>query len=406
VSDVRLITVVSIAHFASHLLQIALPPLFPLLREEFDVSYVALGLLMTIFYGVSGVGQAVAGFLVDRFGARRMLLIGTTLFAGATAAAGLVGSFPALVVTAVVGALGNSVFHPADYAIFNAAIDRGRLGRAFSGHGMGGSLGYAVGPALSVALASFVGWRGAVLALGLTGLAWVAVLTYQTRGLVDHRQPIGEPERPRQTALSADFGVLFSAPILAAFAYFAFLATATTGLQTFSVAALMAIYATPLGAATSALTGYLVGKTAGVLAGGFVVDRTARHDVIAGGGMLIAAMFMLVVATGVTSIPVVFAVMTLAGLSIGVAQPARDMLVRAATPVGATGKVFGFAYSGLDVGSAATPIVFGWLMDHGQPRTLFVLIAILMVLTIGTVVEVRRRAAPAAGALNPVGRTT
>jgi MFS family permease len=154
------------------------------------------------------------------------------------------------------------------------------------------------------------------------------------------------------------------------------------------------------------LTGYLVGKTAGVLAGGFVVDRTARHDVIAGGGMLIAAMFMLVVATGGTSIPVVFAVMTLAGLSIGVAQPARDMLVRAATPVGATGKVFGFAYSGLDVGSAATPIVFGWLMDHGQPRTLFVLIAVLMVLTIGTVVEVRRRAAPAAGALNPVGRTT
>src|SRR5918994_6067432 len=176
VSDVRLITVVSIAHFVSHLLQIALPPLFPLLREEFDVSYVALGLLMMIFYGVSGVGQAIAGFLVDRFGARRMLLIGTTLFAGATAAAGLVGSFPALVVTAVVGALGNSVFHPADYAIFNAAIDRGRLGRAFSGHGMGGSLGYAVGPALSVALASFVGWRGAVLALGLAGLAWVVVL--------------------------------------------------------------------------------------------------------------------------------------------------------------------------------------------------------------------------------------
>jgi MFS family permease len=406
VSDVRLITVVSIAHFVSHLLQIALPPLFPLLREEFDVSYVALGLLMTIFYGVSGVGQAIAGFLVDRFGARRMLLIGTTLFAGATAAAGLVGSFPALIVTAVVGALGNSVFHPADYAIFNAAIDRGRLGRAFSGHGMGGSLGYAVGPALSVALASLVGWRGAVVALGLAGLAWTIVLAYQTRDLVDHRQPIGEPERPRQTALSADFGVLFSAPILAAFAYFAFLATATTGLSTFSVAALMAIYATPLGIATSALTGYLVGKTAGVLAGGFVVDRTGRHDVLAGGGMLIAAMFMLVVATGAAGIAVVAVVMTLAGISIGIAQPARDMLVRAATPAGATGKVFGFAYSGLDVGSAATPIVFGWLMDHDQPRTLFVLIAVLMVLTIGTVVEVRRRAAPAASELNPLGRTT
>jgi predicted MFS family arabinose efflux permease len=406
VTDVRLITVVSIAHFASHVFQMALPPLFPVLRAEFDVNYVALGLLMTVYYSVSAVGQAVAGFLVDRFGARRMLLIGTTLFAGSIVSAGLAGSFPVLFAVALVGALGNSVFHPADYAIFSAAIDGRRLGRAFSAPGIGGSLGFAIGPALIVGLAAVVGWRGALLTLGSAGLVWVFVLAYQTRDLLDHRRPIAEPERPRQTALSADFRVLLSAPILAAFAYFAFLATATTGLSTFSVPALMAIYATPLGAATSALTGYLVGKSAGVLGGGFIVDRTARHDVLAGGGMLIAAVFMLFVSTGATGMTAVAIAMTLAGFSIGVVQPARDMLVRAATPAGSSGKVFGFAYSGLDLGAALTPVAFGWLMDHGQPRTLFVVIAVLMVLTIGTVVEVRRRAATGAGALNPLERTT
>jgi predicted MFS family arabinose efflux permease len=406
VTDVRLITVISLAHFASHMFQIALPPLFPVLREEFGVSYVALGVMMTIVYIVSGLGQAVAGFLVDRFGARRLLLGGTTLFAGSLIAAGVAGSFNALVAAGILGALGNSVFHPADYAIFNAAIARNRLGRAFSAHGMGGSLGYAIGPIVSVALASALGWRHALIGLGVVGLAWAVVLAHQTRGLVDHRQPIREPEHPRPTALSADFRVLFSAPILAAFAYFAFLACATTGLSTFAVAALMAIHTTPLAAATSALSGYLIGKSAGVLAGGFVVDRTARHDVLAGGGMLIAAMFMLLVSTGAGGVTLAAVAMCLAGMSIGIAQPARDMLVRAATPPGASGKVFGFAYSGLDIGAAATPALFGWLMDHGQPRTMFVVIAVLMVLTIGTVVEVRRRAATGPGALNPVERTT
>ena len=407
-TDVRLIAVVSIAHFASHVLQIALPPLFPMLREEFAVSWVALGLLMTVIYTVSGVGQAIAGFLVDRFGARRMLLIGTALFAGSMLAAGLTRSFPALVVVTVIGALGNGVFHPADYAIFNTAIDRTRLGRAFSAHGIGGSLGFAIGPALSVGLASVLGWRGALVALGSAGLVWALILAVQTRDLIDHRhpKPIGEPERPRQTALSADFRVLFSGPVLASFAYFAFLATATTGLSTFSVPALMALYASPLAAATSALTGYLVGKSVGVLLGGFVVDRTSRHDVLAGGGMLLAAMVMLFVSSGASTVAVVGVAMTFAGLSIGIAQPARDMLVRAATPPGASGKVFGFAYSGLDLGSAATPVLFGWLMDHGQPRTLFVVIAILMVLTIGTVLEVRRRSGTGAGALDPIRRTT
>jgi MFS family permease len=82
--------------------------------------------------------------------------------------------------------------------------------------------------------------------------------------------------------------------------------------------------------------------------------------------------------------------------AVGTTGPSRDMLVRAAAPPGAAGKVFGFVYSGLDFGGSLAPAAFGWLVDHGQPRAVFGLIALLLVLTIGTVLQVRRRSVPAA----------
>ena len=391
-NDLRLIGVIGVAHFVSHFFQLALPPLFPLLREEFGVGYVALGLVVSVFYGASGIGQAVSGFLVDRFGARPVLLAGTAALAGAIGAAGLVGSLPALIAVALVAGLGNSVFHPADYAIFNSAIDPRYLGRAYSVHGVAGALGYAAAPAGIAMLAVAVGWRGALIAAGAAGLVWVAILASETRGLAQARRTTGEPERPRRAALGA--GVLVSAPVIAAFAYFAVLTTATSGTQTFSVAAIVALYAAPLALATSALSGYLIGKALGVLAGGFVADRTARHDLIAAGGIVVAAAMMLVIASAAAPVAVVAIAMTLAGAALGVAQPARDLLVRGVTPPGASGRVFGVAYAGMDLGSALTPVVFGWLMDTGHPRVIFVAIAALMLLTIGTLVEVRRHVAP------------
>ncbi|MBI1733663.1 MAG: MFS transporter [Candidatus Rokubacteria bacterium] len=395
-NDLRLVGAIGVAHFVSHFFQLALPPLFPLLREEFGVGYVSLGLVISVFYGASGIGQAMSGFLVDRFGARPVLLAGTALLAGAIGTAGVAGSLPALVAVALVAGLGNSVFHPADYAIFNSAIDQRYLGRAYSVHGVAGSLGYAAAPAGIAMLAAALGWRGALVAAGAAGLAWVAVLASETRGLIEPRRTVGEPERPRRAMPGVGAGVLLSAPILAAFAYFVLLTTATAGTQTFGVAAIVALYAAPLGFATSALSGYLVAKAAGVFAGGFVADRTGRHDIVAAGGILAAAMMMLVVASATAPVAIVAAAMAVAGAALGVAQPARDLLVRGATPPGASGRVFGFAYAGMDVGSALTPLAFGWLMDAGHPRIVFVAIAGLMVLTIGTVIEVRRHATPPA----------
>ena len=400
--DARLIGVIGAAHFVSHFFQLALPPLFPLLRDEFGVGYVSLGLVVSVFYGASSVGQALSGFLVDRFGARPVLVAGTVALTAGTAAAGFVGTLPALIAVALVMGLGNSVFHPADYAIFNSSTDPRYLGRAYSVHGVAGALGYAAAPAGVGVLAAALGWRGALVVVGTAGLVWAVVLASETRWLAEPRRTVGEPERPRRMPASA--AVLLSAPILAAFAYFVVLTTATSGLQTFSVAAVVAVYAAPLGVATSALSGYLVGKAIGVLAGGFVADRTARHDLVAAGGILVAAAMMFAIATGTAPLPAVALALVVAGLALGVAQPARDLLVRAATPSGASGRVFGFAYSGMDVGSALTPVMFGWLMDTGHPRVVFVTIGALMVLTIGTVMQVRRAALPPAVAMQEATR--
>lgn len=392
-SDLRLIGVVGAAHFLSHFFQLSLPPLFPLMKNELGVSYVGLGLTMAVFYGASGIGQTIAGFLVDRFGARTVLLSGMTVLAGAVGLVGFVPSYWLLLPLLAVAGLGNAAFHPADLSILTTSVNERRLGRAYSVHGVCGSLGYAAGPPVIVAASAVLGWRGALVASGLAGLLAAVYIAAATRALAAGRAPV---EVPASTGAARNARVLLTAPIVAAFAYFALLASAGTGTQTFSVASLVALYDSPLVVATTALTAFLVGKAGGILAGGVLADWTSRHDLVAMAGMLVAAAMMLVVGSGVSPLALVVVAMTLSGFSAGTAQPSRDLLVRAATPPGSSGKVFGFVYSGLDLGSSLTPLVFGWLLDRGAPRAVFVVIAAFMALSIVTVVEVRRRAVPAA----------
>ena len=385
-SDVRVIGLIGAAHFFSHFFQLTLPPLFPLLEDVLGVPYVALGLAMSVFYGASGIGQTLSGFLVDRVGAHRVLLGGMALFASAIALAGCVPEYWMLLPVALLAGLGNSVFHPADYSILNASVDPSRIGRGYSAHAISGNLGWAVAPPVVFGLTAHFGWRAALVTVGALGLAMVVLLATQRTAFVQSRYDT------RGTGAVAEVRLLLSAPILSAFAYFAFIATALIGVQTFGVTGLMRIYDTPLALATGALTAFLLGNAAGILAGGFLADRTRRHDAVAVAGLVIAAGFMMLLATGALApslLPVIFA---LTGLCHGATGPSRDMLVRAATPPGASGKVFGFVYSGLDLGSCLTPLAFGWLLDHGDPRMLFVAVAILMLLTIATVVQVRRTA--------------
>jgi MFS family permease len=387
--DIRVIGLIGAAHFFSHFFQLTLPPLFPLLKSVFGVPYVALGLAMSVFYGASGIGQTLSGFLVDRVGAHRVLLSGMALFASAVVLAGFVPSYWMLLPVALLAGLGNSVFHPADYSILNASVDPRRIGRGYSAHSISGNLGWAVAPPVVFGLTAHFGWRAALVTVGSLGLAMVVLLATQRAAFVQSRYDTRGP------GAVAEARLLLSAPILSAFAYFAFIATALIGVQTFAVTGLMRIYDAPLALATGALTAFLLGSAAGILAGGFLADQTRRHDVVAVGGLIVAAGIMMLLATGALAPSLLPVILTLTGFCHGATGPSRDMLVRAATPPGASGKVFGFVYSGLDLGSCLTPLAFGWLLDHGDPRMLFVAVAILMLMTIGTVVQVRRNAQPA-----------
>ncbi len=391
--DVRIIGLIGTAHFFSHFFQLTLPPLFPLLKDVFGVPYVALGLAVSVFYGGSGIGQTLSGFLVDRVGALRVLMAGMGLLAGAIALAGLVPSYWFLLPVALLAGLGNSVFHPADYSILNASVDPRRIGRGYRRHAISGNLGWRVAPTVVFALTAHFGWRAALVTVGGLGLAMVVVLA--TQGGVF----TGAHGGARRARGGTDVRVLLTAPVLAAFAYFALIATALVGMQTFGVTGLMRVYETPMALATAALTAFLLGGAAGILGGGFLADRTSRHDVVAVSGLIGAAALILLVATGgvgPSRLPLLLAV---AGFCQGVTAPSRDMLVRAATPPGASGKVFGFVYSGLDLGSCLVPVAFGWMLDHRDPRMLFVAVGVLLLCTIGTVVQVRRRAQPVPAAV-------
>jgi MFS family permease len=387
--DARVIGVVGLAHGLSHFLQLALPPLFPLLRAEFGVSWTLLGLVAGLFYVASGIVQFVSGFVVDRFGARPVLLAGMTLLVCGTLAAALAPNPLWLYPCAMLMGAGNGVFHPADFAILNANVTHRRLGHAYSTHGVGGNLGYALAPIVSFGLGAAFGWRVAPLVMGIAGLAVLGVLASQRSILTSHRAADAHLH-----TLKGSVGLFVQPAILLCFFYFIFQTTATVGLQTFLPPALNTGLAVPLVIATSAVTAYLLGGTAGIVLGGFLAVRTSRHDRVAASGLLIGAALLALVAGNVVPLPWLVPLFIVIGLFIGATGPSRDLIVRNATPKGAAGRVYGFVYSGLDLGAMLGPVWFGLMLDHGLAREVFFAIAALFVVAIGTVVQVRRAVVP------------
>jgi MFS transporter, FSR family, fosmidomycin resistance protein len=383
--DVKVIGLVGVAHSLSHFFQLALPPLFPFLRDEFGVSFAALGALVAVFYVASGVTQFAAGFAVDRIGARPVLLAGIALLAGGTSCAGLVPGFGWLFPIVAVMGVGNGVFHPADFAILNARVDARRLGPAYSTHGVGGNLGWALAPLVSYGLGAAYGWRIALLAIGGIGAVVLALLASQRAALdCGHR-------RGGVTHTLAGSIALFRQPaIVMCFAYFCIYTIGTVGLQTFAPTVLAAAFAIPLAVGTSTLSAYLLGSTAGIVAGGMIATRFRRHDRIAGTGLGVGALLVLLVATWPPAREALVPVFALTGFALGCTGPSRDLIVRGATPPGAAGRVYGFVYSGLDLGGILGPLWFGFLLDHGAARGVLFAVAACLALAIGTVLQVRR----------------
>jgi MFS family permease len=376
---------VALAHGLSHFFQIATAVVFPLIKDDLGVSYVALGGTVALYYIVSGICQTLAGFAVDRYGARRVLFLGLALSTSGAALAGVAHSYEMLVVAAVVGGLGNSVFHPCDFSILNARVQKERLGYAFSGHGIAGYLGYAAAPMYAIAVAGAAGWRGALLGAALIGATVIVVLALQRDAI--HVEPADGRRGTEHGGLAADLRVLLSAPVLMCFGYFILVSVQFIAMQNFGIASTMALYGISAALASAALTAYLLGGAVGILSGGFVAVRTSRHDLVAVGGMALNAGLMFVIASAWFAPALLPALCAAAGFATGMTGPSRDLIVRATTPPGSTGKVYGFVYSGLDVGSMVTPVYFGWLLDGGRPSVVFYTVVVTAILTIATVLN-------------------
>ena len=383
--DVRVISLVGAAHFVSHFFQLALPPLFPLMKDALGVSYTELGLVMAVLYATSGVAQVVAGFLVDRFGPQRVLPVGIALIAGAVGLAGAAPLYWTLLPIAAVMGLGNSVFHPADYAIMTGRVSPTRIARAYSAHTISGTLGWAAAPVTMLLLAERFGWRAALMIVGLIGLTVAGLIALEHRAIHVPAAPVVE------SAKGANWKLLTAGPILACFVFFVLLALALGGMQNFLPTLLPLTQGVSYTLAATVTTSYLLGSAAGSLAGGILADLTPRHERIVGAGLVAAGALTLLL--GFASLPasLVLAAAALAGIATGTTTPSRDMLVRGATPAGATGKVFGFVYSGLDLGSMVAPLAIGALIDHGEPRLAFAFMAGALLVTVFSALAVKHR---------------
>jgi MFS transporter, FSR family, fosmidomycin resistance protein len=390
--DASVMTLVGLAHYMSHVMQLALPPLFPILHIEFGVSFTQLGLVVTLFYMASGLGQAAAGILVDRYGGQRLLVAGLTVLAVSIALAGTVASYWMLLPLALTAGLGNSVFHPADLSILSHRISERRLGRAYATHSIAGTLGYATAPVLITVIAAFGNWRLALGVVGIAGLC-VALALYLNRSRLIYAP--SQAARPAEASQRQPgyLQVVGSPVVLMAFAYFAMTAFAGSGLQTFSITALVSGYGVVLKIATLGLTGYLVGSAGGMVLGGFLADRTRHHHRVAMGGIAAAATLMLLLSAVAGYALAVVPVMMLAGIANGITAPSRDVLIRRAAAGAGMGSVFGFVYSGFDLGSSTAPLLFGAFLDHQAPHAVFVAVACAFALAVPTVMQVQHRAA-------------
>ncbi|MEP3114002.1 MFS transporter [Nisaea sp.] len=381
-ADFKVIGLIGVAHFFSHLFILLLPPLFLTLRDEFNVSFLELGLIMTVFSGATASTQLPFGYLVDKFGARWILIGGLAAESLAFVMIGFGDGFWGLLMMMAIAGIANGVYHPADYAILSASVSGPRMGRAFSLHTFAGFAGFAVAPPLIIFLSDSIGWRMALVGVGVAGLATASILLVFAGSLHNKQKPAAE-ETKRADASSR--ALLFSFPILMCLGFYIMTALGSGGLNNFLVSALNLLHGTAIPIATGALTGYLVGTTAGILFGGYLADKTSNHNVIAAFCFLATAVMISVVALVDMPEPLLLTSLTLQGIMHGVIMPSRDMIVRSVTPDGQYGKVFGFVTTGFSIGGIIAPMIFGFILDKNEPALVFYAIAGFMFLSMFTV---------------------
>ena len=391
-SDWRTIGLVGLAHGSSHFFHMLLPPLFPFLIRDFGFSYSELGLLVSVFFVISGVGQMLSGFLVDRVGARPVLFAALGCFTAAGLAAASAQGYAGLVLASALAGLGNAPFHPVDFTILNKRVSPQRLGHGFSVHGISGNVGWGVAPVFMAGLAAGTGsWRMACLCGAVLAALVLAIMVWQREAL-DDRQGSWAPAPAPGAASAAQPAPLQSEHPLAflrlpsvwlCFSFFFFSTCALSAIQSFASPALQTLYGLPIAWTSLVVSGYMLCSAVGMAMGGFLVAHVARLEktialCLSGGALLV------LVGTQLLPGMVALACVALAGLGSGIAGPSRDMLIKRAAPPGATGRVYGTVYSGLDLGFSLAAPVFGWMMDQGWVAAMFHGAALTLLLSVGS----------------------
>jgi MFS family permease len=381
--DAKVIGLVGVAHGTSHFYHLILAPLFPWLKEQFGLSYGELGLLMTAFFTVSGIGQALAGFVVDQVGALRVLIGGVLLLCLSSFGLAASQNYAMLLLFAGVAGLGNSVFHPADFTILNKRVSPGRLGHAFSMHGILGTLGWSLAPVFLVGITGLFGWRSALLAASALSFA-VLIVLFANRDLLETRETPAHAAQPA----GGNLGFLRLPGVWMVFSFFFISAMALGGFQSFAPAAMRELYSLPVAVAVTSITAFMLAQAGGIVAGGFLAGRTHQHDRVVAVAFALAAAVSVLIASGWPPAGLVLPMIAVIGFASGIAGPSRDLMVRAAAPRNATGRVYGVVYSGLDIGLSFAPLIFGALMDAHYPAGVFIAIGVFQVLALFTAVGI------------------
>lgn len=390
---VKILGLVSAGHFMSHFYSMSIPPLMPFLNQDLGISFTLIGAMLSAKSMTSGFLQLPAGIAVDRYGAKTILSGGLLMCAAGMALLGIAESLPMLILAVVVMAMGNCVFHPADYSILSGSMDDRYMGRSFSVHTFAGHLGNAVAPAVLLTIAVFWSWRASLLLSAFVGLLIFFGLASQWSAMRDEadagKEKRQKKKKKREESVAGEeslsgwqvlMQVMKSPPLVFLFFFFTMSSLAQGGLKNFSIAGLEAVHGTNLSIAGSALTGFLFASAFGVLVGGWVADRWKKHDLVAAVSLFICGAIVLLVGGIDLHWFVLVFTFTVAGLVNGIIRPARDMMIRNASPKGSAGKAFGFVYSGEFVGGGVAPIAYGLLLDIGKPEWIFYSSAVFFVL--------------------------
>ncbi|MBP7484171.1 MAG: hypothetical protein RLZZ369_1983 [Pseudomonadota bacterium] len=388
--DAKTISLIGLAHGTSHFHHMLLAPLFPVFIRDFGLNYAQLGLLVTVFFVISGLGQTLAGFVVDRIGARPVLLAAVSCFIAASLAACNAHSYAGLMCASALAGLGNAPFHPADFTILNKRVSLPRLGHAFSVHGISGNLGWAAAPPFLIGISALAGhWRWAYAASAAMGCLVLAILIWQRRAIDDRQGNWGHSNLPAHggnvsPAAEHPLAFLKLPSVWLCFSFFFWSTAALCAIQSFASPALTKLYELPPAIAAFVVTGFMLCGAVGMVIGGFIVNRAERLERTIGLAMTLAATLLLVTSLGWVNGYAAAAITALAGFGTGLAGPSRDMLIKRAAPPGATGRVYGTVYSGLDLGFALAAPIFGAFMDHGHPQGVFWGAAIVLIMGVAS----------------------